>query len=134
MDHAASIPHIRISQLEPCQQVAAGIVALYLARLHALPVHESDSSIKRDTILVQVIAECLETWQQESLDGKMKAWLTENPSYEAGFFVTDSGEQSHCVFTKCEAGYFVTAVPTVGSAGASPSEAFGEALKAWDQR
>lgn len=74
---ATERPEIRISQLLDHQAVAAGIVALWLARMAKLP--DAGTHQQRIGLLQTVLAECLETWSTTGTEIAMSEFLSRHP-------------------------------------------------------
>lgn len=71
-------PRYRISQLEPVEAVAHGIMALYDAGVEELEAAGYGfNHLQKRTMLERHIAECLRTWQAETVEAAMERWLLE---------------------------------------------------------
>ena len=83
-------PRVRIGQLEPVMLVARGIIALGNHRVAeqataAAAVGEVLTYLQRDEIYVHVLAECLATWQQATMESAINKWIDGNPRRAVNF-------------------------------------------------
>lgn len=113
-------PRARISMLEPPEQVARGVFALIDKRLGN---QSAETWLDRQELGIKVLAECLATWQAESLDAKIAAWLSSEGRRLVEF---DGGGKIGCILTDGDCDRHC-------GEGETPGEALGKALIAFDE-
>jgi hypothetical protein len=119
---ANTFPRIRISQLEPVQAVARGVFALIDMRAESEQAKAGSIPmgwlVQRE-IGIKILAECLATWQAESMEAKIDKWLSADPRRLVEF------DAHGCVLTDENCNRHSGEASTTG-------EALGKALDAFD--
>lgn len=129
-------PRVRIGQLEPVMLVARGIIALGNHRVAeqataAAAVGEVLTYLQRDEIYVHVLAECLATWQQATMETAIDKWLAANPNGRVEF--DTYGCRVVGALPPGRLSGFASP-PICTGEGPTSAEALAAALESWDQR